>query len=115
LDIQNFVRALQSKGELETVQVLLDDKEDEMADADQGDEEESPKKKPKVVSRPNPVPPPRPDGRKERRKWTDEEKAAIFHGVRMFSVGEWAKIKAHYKEQLATRTNVQIKVRRYCM
>ena len=52
----------------------------------------------------------KPDGTKKRRKYTDVEKDAIRRGVQEFGVGKWAKIKEAFKEELLTRTGVNIKV-----
>ena len=92
---------------------IVDKEKQELVDQVGGDGEEDLKKK---KHRLNPVPPPRADGRRHRRRWTAIEKAAIYHGVRKYKVGEWAKIKEDdlFKQALVNRTNVQIKVSSGC-
>lgn len=46
-----------------------------------------------------------------RRRFTDREDAAIKIGVEKCGFGRWAVIKDYYKEELMTRTSVQIKDR----
>jgi hypothetical protein len=52
-------------------------------------------------------------GRRMKRAWTAFEKSAIYHGVRKYRVGQWAKIKEDilFKQALINRTGEQIKVR----
>ena len=45
----------------------------------------------------------------KRRKFTDEEKAAIKLGVEQFGTGRWVELKDFYSDVLGGRTNVQIK------
>ena len=45
----------------------------------------------------------------KRLKWTDEEKACVKEGVKVYGVGKWVSIKTDYAEILRNRTPVQIK------
>lgn len=109
---------LSSTFQLGGIEIADDDNDD---DNDEGDIsfnsggkrrriKNSPAKKVSPRQRQSPTAPHRPDGRRRRVPWTDEEKAAIRQGVRIYSVGQWAKIKAKFKVELANRTAVQVKV-----
>jgi len=48
---------------------------------------------------------------KKRRRFTEVEDEAIRKGVKLYGVGKWSDIKAHYDMELRDRTTVQIKDR----
>jgi len=44
-------------------------------------------------------------------RWSPKETDCLAQGVAMFGVGSWLKIKNHFQNQLASRTNVDLKDR----
>ena len=65
-----------------------------------------------VSSRSLPIPSVPREGSKSRKRWSDEERAAIEIGVQKYGVGNWKQIREDYElaDVLSERTTVQIKV-----